>query len=274
MIRTARAGFRSSAEVPRRTALDRSGRRIAPELLVRNYFRSGAEVVRNYFRSSAEVVLKLCGTTSGELPKWRGSAGGSPRQRRQPHPAGMRRPQVQRPSADHRLGRQRMRRPAGEPHPLAVLPVRLVQVARALVLEGVDQTDLDQPLDARCDLLGRTLAQCVVRRLERHRIGPHHPEVVRRQHVGRPDPERQVRQPRHLRRVAQPRVEQPVRGHGYLLFPAGPLGGSRRHPRSHPAPRSIAVPSPALAPRQHDRSGSHTAHCAQSGRARRTRTFA
>ena len=79
-----------------------------------------------------------------------------------------------------------MQRPRGEPHPLEVLPVGLVHVPRPLVLERRHQGDLDEPLDALGDLLRRPGAQGVVRRLERHRVGPHHPEVVGRQHVSRP----------------------------------------------------------------------------------------
>ena len=196
------------------------------------------------FRRCAEGVLQWCGTTAGELLKWCGSSEDPFLRRRQPRPARMRGPQVQRPHGHHRLGRERVQRPAGEPHPLEVLPVPLEYVPRALVLERLDQVDLDESLDVRRDLPGGPLAQRVVRRLERHHVGPHHPEVVGCQQVRRPHPERQVRQSRHLRRVAQPRVEQPVRGHGYLPSPADPLGGSHRHSLPHPAPRSIADPHP------------------------------
>ena len=111
-------------------------------------------------------------------------------------------PQVVRPRAHLRRLRERMQRPRGEPHPLEVLPVPLVQAARSLVLERCHGGHPDEPFDAPRDLLRRPPAQGVVRRLERHRVGPHHPEVVGRQHVGRPHAVLQARQARHLRRVA------------------------------------------------------------------------
>ena len=46
------------------------------------------------------------------------------------------------------------------------------------------------------------------------------PEVVGCQHVGRPHAVLQVRQARHLRRVAEPGVQKPIGGHRYLAFAA------------------------------------------------------
>ena len=70
--------------------------------------------------------------------------------------------------ADRRR-RQRMHRPTGIPHPLEILPVRLVQVARALVEKRRHQAHRHEALDAAGDRPGRPGAQGVMRRLECHR---------------------------------------------------------------------------------------------------------
>ena len=84
------------------------------------------------------------------------------------------------------------------------------------------------------------------RGLERHRVGSHRPEVVGHQHVGRPHAVLQVRQARHLRRVAEPGVEEPIRRHDHLAV-ASPLCQGPPSPRRRPfVRRRDPLPDPVI----------------------------